>query len=133
MALLVAVVTPHDRAIGRQAGISGTGADTEPNGPAGSAISPPAAWEDGFPLPAGARRNDLLGGATSVAPGKNYTLKVYDTDSGIKATIAFYEHHLPGAKRITEGQEVRFAGQGGYVKLARLDRGTRITLVIGPH
>jgi hypothetical protein len=100
---------------------------------AGRTIPPPAAWEHGFPIPAGARRNDSLGGATSVAPGKNYTLSVYDIDSGIDAMTAFYEYHLLEAKRASEGQEVRFSTPRGYVRLARFNKGTRITLVVGPR
>ena len=96
-------------------------------------ISPPVAWESGFPLPAGTRRNESLGGATSLAPGKNFTIQVYDTDIGIESTNAFYAHHLPAAKRVREGQEVRFLAAGGHVKLAPLAQGTRITLVIGPR
>ena len=46
---------------------------------------------------------------------------------------AFYELHLPSAKRVPERQEVRFTTQGGTVRLARLDKGTRITLVVGPR
>ena len=89
--------------------------------------------DQGFPVPASARKNSALGGATSVAPGKNYTLTVYDIDAGIETLTAFYESHLRGAKRVSEPQEVRFTTQGGTVRLARLDKGTRITLVVGPR
>jgi hypothetical protein len=92
-----------------------------------------ATYEHGFPIPAGARRNDRLGGATSVAPGKNYTLVVYDVESSIESVTAFYGTRLAGAKQSSEGREVRFSTQRGTVKLARFDKGTRITLVIGPH
>jgi hypothetical protein len=40
---------------------------------------------------------------------------------------------LPDAARTEEGNEVRFSMRGGTIKLARLDNGTRITLVIGPR
>jgi len=90
-------------------------------------------WQHGFPIAKGARRNDALGGATSVAPGRNYTLIVYDIDSSQEAMTAFYGHHLPEAKRATEGKEVRFSTPGGTVRLARSGKGTRITLVIGPR
>lgn len=96
-------------------------------------IPAPAAWEGGFPIPEGARRNQSLGGATSLAPGKNYTVLVYDTEAGIESTAAFYEHHLPDAKRLSEGREVRFSAAGGSVKLAPWAKGTRITLAIGPR
>jgi hypothetical protein len=89
--------------------------------------------DQGFPVPASARKNSALGGATSVAPGKNYTLTVYDIDAGIDTMTAFYESHLRAAKRVSESQEVRFTTQGGTVRLARLDKGTRITLVVGPR
>jgi hypothetical protein len=92
-----------------------------------------AAWEQGFPVPSGARRNEPLGGATSIAPGKNYTLIVYEVDSGVDVMTAFYAHHLPAAKRALESEEVRFFASGGYVRLARVGKGTRITLVIGPR
>jgi hypothetical protein len=93
----------------------------------------PVAREQGFPIPAGARKNTGLGGATTLAPGKNYTLVVYDTDSAIDTVSAFYGRHLPDAARTEEGNEVRFSTRRGTVKLARLDNGTRITLVIGPR
>jgi hypothetical protein len=93
----------------------------------------PVAREQGFPIPAGARKNASLGGATTLAPGKNYTLVVYDIESAIDAVAAFYGKHLPDAMRTAEGNEVRFSTPGGTVKLARLDKGTRITLVIGPR
>lgn len=93
----------------------------------------PVAREQGFPLPPGARKNTSLGGATTLAPGKNYTLVVYEVESAIEAVGAFYGKHLPEAARTTEGNELRFSSSGGTVKLARLDKGTRITLVIGPR
>jgi hypothetical protein len=58
---------------------------------------------------------------------------VYDIDAGIDTMTAFYESHLRAAKRVSESQEVRFTTQGGTVRLARLDKGTRITLVVGPR
>jgi hypothetical protein len=100
---------------------------------AGRTIPAPAAWDEGFPIPASARRNDSLGGATSVAPGKNYTVRVYDTDAVINAMSAFYAHHLPDAKRVSVGREVRFSTLRGTVRLLALEKGTRITLVIGPR
>ena len=93
----------------------------------------PLAREQGFPIPAGARKNAALGGATTLAPGKNYTLVVYDIEAPIDTVSAFYGKHLPDAARTEEGNEVRFSTRGGTVKLARLDQGTRITLVIGPR
>ena len=97
------------------------------------AIDRPAAFEHGFPLPAGARKNESLGGATSVAPGKNYTLSVYDIDSPVEVVSAFYDAHLPDAVRAAEGQGVRWSNRAGTVRLARLDKGTRITIVVGPR
>ena len=77
--------------------------------------------------------NEALGGATTLAPGKNYTLKVYDVEADVSAMMAFYERHLPAAKRVSEGREARFAVPSGYVRLAPLDKGTRITYAIGPR
>jgi len=93
----------------------------------------PVAREQGFPIPAGARKNTSLGGTTTLAPGKNYTLVVYDVESPIDAVTAFYRKHLPDAEQAVEGNEVRFSTRGGTVRLARLDKGTRITLAIGPR
>ena len=93
----------------------------------------PLAREQGFPIPAGARKNTALGGATTLAPGKNYSLVVYDVEATIATVNAFYEKQLPEAARTEEGNEVRFSTRGGTVKLARLDNATRITLVIGPR
>ena len=99
----------------------------------GGKSDPPVAREQGFPIPAGARKNTALGGATTLAPGKNYTLVVYDVESAIETVSAFYGKHLPDAARTEEGNEVRFSTRGGTIKLARLDGGTRITLVVGPR
>jgi hypothetical protein len=100
---------------------------------AGRTIPAPATWENEFPIPAGARSNESLGGATSLAPGRNFTIKVYDTEAAIEAMIAFYDYHLPAAKRERGVQEARFSGAGGHVKLSRRGKGTRITLTIGPR
>jgi hypothetical protein len=97
------------------------------------AVPAVAAWEHGFPVPAGALRNGSLGGATSVAPGRNYTLIVYDADTGIDAVTGFYAQHLPHARRTTAGREVTFITPGGHVRVAPRGRHARITLVIGPH
>ncbi len=96
-------------------------------------IELPASNEQGFPIPAAAKKNPSLGGATTLAAGKNYTLTVYDIDADIESVTAFYESHLRGAKRVSEAQEVRFTTQGGTVRVAPLDNGTRITLVVGPR
>ena len=96
-------------------------------------IPEPAEPEQGFPIPKGARRNEELGGATSLAPGRNYTIKVYDIDFDTGTITAFYERHLPEAKRASERQEVTFSTPRGSVKLARLPKGTRITLAVGPQ
>ena len=93
----------------------------------------PLAREQGFPIPAGARKNTSLGGATTLAPGKNYTLVVYDVEAEVGTVSAFYGKQLPEAARTEEGNEVRFSTRRGTVKLARLANGTRITLVIGPR
>lgn len=96
-------------------------------------IPEPTDPEQGFPLPKGALRNERLGGATSLAPGRNYILKVYEVDSEMETIASFYDSHLPGAKRSSEGQEVTFSTPRGSVKLARISHGTRITLAIGPQ
>ena len=92
-----------------------------------------AAQDHGFPIPEGARKNASLSGATTLASGKNYTIVVYDVDAGIEAMVSFYEKQLRDARHESDAQEVRFAAEGGIVRLARLDRGTRITLVVGPR
>lgn len=68
-----------------------------------------------------------------MAPGKNYTLIVYDVDSGIEAMTTFYAYYLPEARSVVEGREVRFSTPGGHVRLARIGKSTRITLAIGPR
>jgi hypothetical protein len=91
-----------------------------------------AEWVDGLPLPRGARRNDSLGGATSLGPGPNYVLRVYDVEASMHAITVFYERYLSDARRTTEGKEVRFETPRCYIKLASAGHKTRITLVIGP-
>ena len=95
-------------------------------------IPEPTAPEQGFPIPKGARRNEELGGATSLAPGRNYTIKVYDSDFDTGTITAFYERHLPEAERASEEFAVTFTTPRGKVKVTRFSKGTRITLAIGP-
>ena len=132
MVLMIAVVTTG--AAAQKPGQSPPDHDVRQGGDTTNKTIPPAAaWEQGFPIPAGARRNEALGGATSIAPGRNYSVRVYDIDSGIETMIDFYGHHLPAAKRTSEGRETRFSTPEGHVKITRLDKGTRITFVIGPR
>jgi hypothetical protein len=108
-----------------------------PDGQTGAAIPDVAEWDRSLPVPKGAVRNDSLGGATTLGPGRNRVVKVFDVASGIEVMTAFYERHLPGATREASGQggdhTIRFKMSGGSVTLSpRADRGTRITLLIGP-
>jgi hypothetical protein len=93
----------------------------------------PVTWDRGFPVPPGATRNSSLGGATSVDPGKNYSVTVYDTNASVDAMDRFYAHYLPEARRAVEGPALGFSTARGSVTLVPQDRGTRITLVIGPQ
>lgn len=93
----------------------------------------PADWEQGFPIPRRARRNRSLGGATTLQPGQNYVIQVYDVDASLEATIAFYGRHLPDARRSAAGEGVKLSKAGGHVTLARSAQGTRITLALGPR
>lgn len=108
-------------------------------------IPEPGESEQGFPLPRGARRNAALDGATSLAPGKNYMIRVYEVDVDLRAIDTFYGVHLPKAKRSTpdhailfgEGEEyaIVFSTPRGSVVLSpsSVPRGTRIKLAIGPQ
>jgi len=99
----------------------------------GRELPQPAQWEQGFPLPPGAYRHTALGGATSLSPGQNYTLHVYDVDVSLEVMAAFYAHYLPEATHASTGAEWRFSTPGGYVTLMRSGQGTRITLALGPR
>jgi hypothetical protein len=57
----------------------------------------PLAREQGFPIPAGARKNTALGGATTLAPGKNYTLVSMTSRPRSTPSAPFYGKHLPEA------------------------------------
>lgn len=92
-----------------------------------------AAQDHGFPIPEGAKKNASLGGATTLATGKNYTIVVYDLESPIANVSEFYASRLSGAQRTAEGEAVRFQTGEGSIKLARLGAGTRITLTLGPR
>lgn len=94
-------------------------------------VYPPARGESGFPIPPGARQNMALGGATSVGAGRDYTVSVYDVDLDLEGVAVFYEEHLVGATRAARGEEVEFSTSSGFVRLARLPDGTRITLAVG--
>jgi hypothetical protein len=95
-----------------------------------AALGPVAAEE--LPLPAGSRKNDSLGGATTLAPGKNYVTRVYETEDGIDSVTEFYQRRL-GANAVREGEGVRFSSDRGTVRLMPLGKGTRITLIVGPQ
>ena len=92
----------------------------------------PIQWEQGLPVPGGARKNDALGGATSLGPGRNVVLTVYEVDSSVDAITRFYERHLYDSKRSSSGQEgkeeVMFETARGDIKLAQTISGTRITI-----
>ena len=92
-----------------------------------------AAQDHGIPVPEGARRNASLGGATTLATGKNYTIVVYEVESPLAAVSEFYASRLPDARRTSEAEEVRFQTNDGVIRIARLGTGTRITLTIGPR
>lgn len=92
-----------------------------------------AAQDHGFPIPAGATKNASLGGATTLATGKNYTVVVYDHELTIATVSEFYAARLSGAQRTAEGEEVRFRTGEGTIRLVPLGAGTRITLTIGPR
>jgi hypothetical protein len=88
---------------------------------------------DGFPLPVGARKIESAGGATSLAPGRNFKLQAFDVEMKPEAVAAFYAERLPGAKRSSAGGEVTFSTLRGRVTLAPIPSGTRLTLAIGPQ
>jgi hypothetical protein len=77
----------------------------------------PARWEQGFPVPFGAHSNTSPSGATSLSPGHNYTLQVYDVTVRVEVMTAFYAHYLPEATRSSADAEVRFSMPGGSVTL----------------
>ena len=97
------------------------------------ALPQPSRWEQGFPIPPEAHSNASRGGATSLSPGHNYTLHVYEVDASLEVMAAFYTRYLPKATRSSIGAEWRFSTPGGYVQLMRSGQGTRITLVLGPR
>jgi len=92
----------------------------------------PARWEDGFPIPQGARRIDSLSSATSVEGGRNYSSIVYEIDATIDRVTAFYDRCLSGAARSVSAGEVRFNVARGFVRIVRAGELTRITLASGP-
>ena len=91
------------------------------------------AQDHGIPVPEGARRNASLGGATTLASGKNFTIVVYEVESALEAVDEFYASRLPAARRSVEGEEVRFQTGEGTIRLIRVGSGTRIRLTIGPR
>lgn len=92
----------------------------------------PAMPAEEFPIPPGSRRNEALGGATTLAPGKNYVRSVYETEDGIDSVAEFYQRQLP-ATAVREGGGVTFSTVRGTVRLVPLGKGTRITLIVGPR
>ena len=92
-----------------------------------------SAQDHGIPVPDGARRNPSLGGATTLATGRNYTILVYELETAPAAVAEFYASRLPDARRTSEGEEARFATNEGTIRIVPLGAGTRITLTIGPR
>ena len=82
-----------------------------------------------FPVPAGAKRVESAGGATSLGPGRNYTRTVYETTESFEQILAFYERRLPGAKRTEPGT---FGTPKGTVRVERRDGKTWIVITAGP-
>jgi hypothetical protein len=91
------------------------------------------AQDHGIPVPEGALRNAALGGATTLATGKNYTIIVYDVESPLASVSEFYASRFPDAKRTAEGEEVSYQTNEGAIRIVRLGAGTRITLTVGPR
>ena len=92
-----------------------------------------AAQDHGIPVPEGATKNASLGGATTLATGRNYTIFVYELESPLAAVSDFYASRLPDARRTAQGEEVHYQTKEGTIRIARLGAGTRITLTIGPR
>jgi len=92
-----------------------------------------SAQDHGIPVPEGAKKNASLGGATTLATGRNYTIVVYEHESSVATVSEYYAARLPDARRTSEGEEVRFQTSEGTIRLGRLGSGTRITLTIGPR
>ena len=82
------------------------------------------------PLPEGAVHQAVLDRATSLAPGKNFSVRVYDVAAAPAEVVAFYAGRLRGAARETAGSTVAFASDGGRVTVEAHDTGTRITLIV---
>jgi len=93
----------------------------------------PAISAEDLPIPPGARKNDAFGGATTLAPGKNYSRTVYETQQEIARVADFYQRRLTGVSPVREGRTITFSTRQGVVKLVPLAQGTRITLIVGPR
>ncbi len=133
----------HTRRAEREVAVEVTGSTTArvviqphelPRGatPVGDGINEVAEWRSGFPVPQGARKDARRGGATSLAPGKNQVLEVYEVDAGIDVIARFFARHLPDAERQSNGEAVKFSRTGGSVDLFPVGPRTRLEYRFGP-
>ena len=95
-------------------------------------MAPQPAAADDFPVPPASRRNESLGGATTLTPGKNFIRRVYETDEGIDVVADYYQRRL-AVDATRDGETVRFKTARGTVQLTPIGKGTRITLILGPR
>src|SRR5262245_43233604 len=81
--------------------------------------SPREQRNQGFPLPAGAEPRRELGGATSLGPGANRTIEVFDVPMSLDEAKRFYAEHL-GAEyvRTDADSEIVFVAPTRSVRLA---------------
>lgn len=82
------------------------------------------------PVPQGAEHRPALDRATTINPGRNVSLRVYDLAAAPDEVVAFYAARLRGAVREESGAAVTFSSDGGRVTVEPLDTGTRITLLV---
>jgi hypothetical protein len=66
---------------------------------------------------------------TSLAPGQNVMVRVYDVAAAPAEVVAFYRDRLRGAAQDTSGPTVTFSTDGGSLRIEPVGTGTRIQLV----
>ncbi len=86
---------------------------------------------EAFPVYPGAEKKG--GGATSIQPGKNYTLTVYWVAKPLAEVVRFYEEKLPGLKSKEADGSVKFTTTQGAVVIRAVEDRTQINISQGPQ
>jgi len=90
--------------------------------------------ENPLPIYPNAVQDRERSGATSIDPGRNYTVAIYSVKSPLADVLQFYETRLKNFQRSNDQDgSIKLTGKSGYVRLIQSGSGTQIQIVEGPQ